>query len=118
MDILFIKELLVFTNIGVFNWEKTIKQKLLIDIQILFDNQLSSSNDDLNDCLNYCTISELVIKYLDNNHFSLIEKVAEEIANLLMTNFNIPGIYVKIIKPDAIAQAKQVGVKIKRGIFI
>ncbi|MBK4775745.1 dihydroneopterin aldolase [Candidatus Pantoea edessiphila] len=117
MDIIFIEELVIYTTIGIYDWEKKTKQKLIIDIEMMWDSWSLSKQEDLNICLNYSDVSEAIVTFLANNHFLLVERVAEEIANLLMKRFRSPGVYVKVGKPSAIAQAKQVGVKIKRGII-
>ncbi|MXP51313.1 dihydroneopterin aldolase [Pantoea sp. SoEX] len=118
MDIIFIEQLVIFTKIGIYDWERNIKQKLILDVEIMWDNKLLGKKEEGYDkYLNYSDVSETILVYLEKNHFLLIEKVAEEIANLIMKRFNSPGVCVKVSKPNAIAQAKQVGIKIKRGIM-
>ncbi|PPI86456.1 dihydroneopterin aldolase [Candidatus Pantoea edessiphila] len=118
MDIIFIEQLVIFTTIGIYDWEQKIKQKLIIDVEMIWDTQLSKNKNNIDNYLNYSEVSEAILTYLNNNHFLLIEKVAEEVASLLMNRFNSPGVYIKVSKPNAIAQAKQVGIKIKRGVII
>ena len=117
MDILFIEQLIVFTNIGVYDWEHKIKQKLVLDIEIASDNHKSALSDDINDCLNYTEVTEVIINYIERRNFSLIERVAEEIADLLINRFNTHGVRIKIGKCGAVSRAKMVGVCIERGIF-
>ncbi|MBS9441856.1 bifunctional dihydroneopterin aldolase/7,8-dihydroneopterin epimerase [Photorhabdus heterorhabditis] len=114
MDIVFIEELVVITTIGVYDWEQTVKQKLVFDIEMGWDNKRASSSDNVEHCLDYAKVSEAVINHVGNQNFALVERVAEEVAELLLNRFNSPWIRVKVSKPGAVAQARQVGVIIER----
>ncbi|HHG9996379.1 TPA: bifunctional dihydroneopterin aldolase/7,8-dihydroneopterin epimerase [Yersinia enterocolitica] len=115
MDIVFIEELSVITTIGVYDWEQTIQQKLVFDIEMGWDNRKAAASDDVNDCLSYADISDAVIKHVEMQPFALVERVAEEIADLLLQRFNSPWVRIKVSKPGAVAQARNVGVVIERG---
>ncbi|MCW7548404.1 bifunctional dihydroneopterin aldolase/7,8-dihydroneopterin epimerase [Photorhabdus sp. P32] len=114
MDIVFIEELVVITTIGVYDWEQTIKQKLVFDIEMGWDNERASSSDDVEYCLDYAKVSESIINHVENQNFALVERVAEEVAALLLKRFNSPWVRIKVSKPGAVAQARQVGVIIER----
>ncbi|CAE16346.1 dihydroneopterin aldolase (DHNA) [Photorhabdus laumondii subsp. laumondii TTO1] len=114
MDIVFIEELVVVTTIGVYDWEQTIKQKLVFDIEMGWDNKRASSSDDVEYCLDYAKVSEAIINHVENQNFALVERVAEEVADLLLKRFNSPWVRIKVSKPGAVAQARQVGVIIER----
>ena len=115
MDIVFIEELTVITTIGVYDWEQTIRQKLVFDIELAWDNRKAALSDDVSDCLSYADVSEAVIKHVEPNQFALVERVAEEVAVMLMDRFNSPWVRIKVSKPGAVAHAKSVGVQIERG---
>ncbi|MFS7383691.1 bifunctional dihydroneopterin aldolase/7,8-dihydroneopterin epimerase [Rahnella inusitata] len=115
MDIVFIEQLNVITTIGAYDWEQTIKQKLVFDIELAWDNRKSASSDDVNDCLSYADVSDAVIEHVSTQNFALVERVAEEVATLLLTRFNSPWVRIKLSKPGAVAQAANVGVIIERG---
>ncbi|WP_145523084.1 bifunctional dihydroneopterin aldolase/7,8-dihydroneopterin epimerase [Yersinia rohdei] len=115
MDIVFIEELSVITTIGVYDWEQTIQQKLVFDIEMGWDNRKAAGSDDVNDCLSYADISEAVIKHVEAQRFALVERVAEEISALLLQQFKSPWVRIKVSKPGAVAQARNVGVVIERG---
>ncbi|CFR21788.1 bifunctional dihydroneopterin aldolase/7,8-dihydroneopterin epimerase [Yersinia kristensenii] len=115
MDIVFIEELSVITTIGVYDWEQTIQQKLVFDIEMGWDNRKAAASDDVNDCLSYADISDAVIKHVESQRFALVERVAEEIAELLLQQFKSPWVRIKVSKPGAVAQARNVGVVIERG---
>ncbi|CFQ36103.1 MULTISPECIES: bifunctional dihydroneopterin aldolase/7,8-dihydroneopterin epimerase [Yersinia] len=115
MDIVFIEELSVITTIGVYDWEQTIQQKLVFDIEMGWDNRKAAVSDDVNDCLSYADISDSVIKHVELQRFALVERVAEEVAELLLQRFKSPWVRIKVSKPGAVAQARNVGVVIERG---
>jgi 7,8-dihydroneopterin aldolase/epimerase/oxygenase len=115
MDIVFIEQLSVITTIGVYDWEQTIEQKLVFDIEMGWDNLKSAKSDDVNDCLSYADISETVIAHVEGQRFALVERVAEEVADLLLSKFNSPWVRIKLSKPGAVARAANVGVIIERG---
>ena len=115
MDIVFIDQLTVVTTIGVYDWEQGIQQKLVLDVEMAWDNRQAAASDDVNHCLSYADVAEAILQHLNHNRFALVERVAEEVASLLMTRFNTPGVRIKVSKPGAVAQAAQVGVRLERG---
>ncbi|WP_447871701.1 bifunctional dihydroneopterin aldolase/7,8-dihydroneopterin epimerase [Serratia fonticola] len=115
MDIVFIEELTVITTIGVYDWEQTIQQKLVFDIEMAWDNRQAAVSDDVNDCLSYADISDAVIQHVQPNRFALVERVAEEVSEILLRRFKSPWVRIKVSKPGAVAHASRVGVIIERG---
>jgi len=115
MDIVFIEQLSVITTIGVYDWEQTIEQKLVFDIEMAWDNRKSAASDNVEDCLSYADISEAVVAHVEGGRFALVERVAEEVAQILLTRFNSPWVRIKLSKPGAVARAANVGVIIERG---
>ncbi|PKH25329.1 bifunctional dihydroneopterin aldolase/7,8-dihydroneopterin epimerase [Enterobacterales bacterium CwR94] len=115
MDIVFIEQLTVFTTIGVYDWEQGIQQKLVFDVELAWDNRQAARSDDVNDCLSYADVATLIIEHVENGKFALVERVAEELAALLLSRFASPWVRIKVSKPGAVAQAASVGVVIERG---
>jgi dihydroneopterin aldolase len=115
LDKVFIEQLEVITTIGVYDWEQEIKQKLVLDIEMAHDNRPASKSDDVVDALDYSTVSTAVLDHIANGRFLLVERVAEEVAELIMTQFSVPWIKIRLTKPGAVPQAKAVGVIIERG---
>lgn len=115
MDIVFIDQLSVITTIGVYDWEQTIQQKLVFDVEMAWDNRKAAVSDDVNDCLSYADVSEAIIAHVTHGKFALVERVAEEVATLLLDRFASPWVRIRVSKPGAVAQARQVGVLIERG---
>ncbi|CAM2812291.1 dihydroneopterin aldolase [Vibrio rarus] len=114
-DRVFIEQLEVITTIGVYDWEQEIKQKLVLDIEMAHNNQAAGESDDVADALDYFSVSQAVITHITEGRFLLVERVAEEIASLIMTQFNVPWLRIKLRKPGAVPQAASVGVVIERG---
>ncbi|AWX15820.1 dihydroneopterin aldolase [Mergibacter septicus] len=114
-DIIFIEGLTVFAQIGVYDWEQQIKQKLIFDLKMAWDNQQASQTDNVQYCLNYAEVSEFILNYVENRAFLLIERVAHEVAEALQQQFNIPWIQIKLSKPTAVPQANNVGIIVEKG---
>ncbi|EGR8990110.1 bifunctional dihydroneopterin aldolase/7,8-dihydroneopterin epimerase [Vibrio vulnificus] len=115
LDKVFIEQLEVITTIGVYDWEQQIKQKLVLDIEMAHDNRPAGKSDDVADALDYAQVSEAVLNHIESGHFLLVERVAEEVAELIMTQFSVPWIRIRLAKPGAVPQARAVGVVIERG---
>ena len=115
MDLVFIEQLNVCTTIGVYDWEQAIQQKLSLDLVMAHDNRQAAATDDVQYALNYAEVSERILSYVQNGRFLLIERVAEEIANLIQTEFGVSWVKVTVRKPTAVPQASSVGVTIERG---
>lgn len=115
MDKVFIEQLSVITTIGVYDWEQEIKQKLVLDLEMAHNNRPAGKSDDVNDALDYSQVSQAVIEHIQNGRFLLVERVAEEVAELIMQRFSVPWIKIRLTKPGAVAQASGVGVVIERG---
>jgi dihydroneopterin aldolase len=115
MDSVFIQQLEVITTIGVYDWEQTIKQKLVLDIEMAHNNAPAGKSDDVNDALDYFSVSQAVIQHIESGRFLLVERVAEEVAELIRTQFSVPWVSIKLTKPGAVPHAAGVGVCITRG---
>ena len=115
MDRVFIEELTVFAQIGVYDWEQQIKQKLVFDLEMAWDCKQAAETDDVAYCLNYAEVSQVIIDYVESKPFLLIERVAYEVADLLESDYQLQGLKMKLSKPKAVAQARNVGVLIVRG---
>lgn len=116
MDLVFIEQLEVITTIGVYDWEQEIKQKLVLDLEMAHDNKPAAQSDDVQFALDYSTVSQAVTDHITEGRFLLVERVAEEVADLIMTRFSVPWVKVRLTKPGAVVNARGVGVVIERGV--
>ncbi|MCL4121251.1 UNVERIFIED_CONTAM: hypothetical protein GTU68_036781 [Idotea baltica] len=115
MDIIFIDGLKLESTIGVYEWEREVKQSLLVDIQLGWNIALAAKTDDLNQTLNYALVAERVHYFAGQSSFLLVEAFAEQLSNFLINEFNIPWLRLKVTKPNAVIEASGgVGVIIER----
>ncbi|OOR98281.1 dihydroneopterin aldolase [Canicola haemoglobinophilus] len=114
-DKIFIEGLTALAQIGVYDWEQQIKQKLIFDIEMAWDCRQAALTDDVNYCLNYAEVSEFILDYVQSRPFLLIERVAYEVAQQLREKFNISWLKLKLSKPKAVAEANNVGIIIEQG---
>ncbi len=115
MDTVFIESLEVDTVIGAYDWERTIRQNLLVDLQMGWDNRPSAADDALHLALDYAAVCQRITNFAQTSTFELVETFAERLAAVLMAEFAIPWLRLKITKPAAVARARGVGVEIERG---
>ncbi|MBU2926261.1 dihydroneopterin aldolase [Colwellia sp. 4_MG-2023] len=115
MDKVFIKGLAIQTTIGFFQWEKEIKQTLVIDVDMAWDTAKAAINDELEKTLDYAEISTAIEAFANDNPVDLLETLAERMASYLMSQFHIPWLRLAIGKPGAVHNAITVGVEIERG---
>lgn len=115
MDIVFVNQLQIDTVIGVYEWEKSIKQTLVIDLQMATDIRAAAAGDDLAFTIDYAVVCEKVQQLVQAKPLELIETVAENIAALLLREFPTKAVMVRVGKPAAVKAAATVGVEIRRG---
>lgn len=115
MDITYIRALKIETVIGIYDWEREIKQTVSLDLDMGCDIKKASETEDLQYTLDYEAISNCLIEFVEGSAFQLIETMAEQGAALVMERFNIPWIRFKVSKPGAVKAAEDVGVVIERG---
>ena len=113
-DKVLIEGLTVLTTIGVYEWEKAIKQKLILDLEMSWDNKPAGESDDVSLCLDYFLVSQSITSFIQSTQFELIECVAERVAQLVIQKFSVQWLKVKVSKPSAIANASNVAVVIER----
>ena len=115
MDNVFIEGLEVDTVIGVYDWEREIRQCLRLDLVCAWDNRRPAVNDDLHLALDYAALAERIQAFAAQARYQLVETFAERLAAVLMAEFQIPWLRLKITKPGAVPAAAGVGVEIERG---
>jgi dihydroneopterin aldolase len=115
MDIIYLHDLKVDCVIGVWDWERKIRQTITIDLDMGFDIRKAAASDALEDTLSYKDVSKRVEAFVKDSGFQLVERLAEEIAAILLNEFDIKWCRVKINKFGAVRGAGDVGVLIERG---
>lgn len=114
MDHILIEGLTLETVVGVYDWEKRIRQRLVLDLALGTDIRAAAADDALDKTLNYAAISERLVEFCDTHSFELIETYAERITTLLFDEFNIEHVSLTLSKPGAVKEARSVGVRIER----
>ena len=116
VDIVFIRELRADAVIGVYDWERGIRQTLVIDLEMAWDNRPAAQGDDLSRALDYAAVSRRVIDWVEASRCELLETLAEELAEQVLCGFDVPWLRLRLCKPGAVLQARDVGVLIERGV--
>jgi dihydroneopterin aldolase len=114
MDIIFLHDFKVKTLIGIYPWERMVRQTVRIDLEIALPTSRACQTDRIEDALDYALIIERINDILANRHFSLLEALAEHIAQTVLTEFKSPWIKVSVAKLGIIRGVKRLGVCIER----
>jgi len=115
MDIIYLNELKIETIIGIWDWERKIKQEIVIDLEMGTDIARAAETDLIDDTLNYKAVAKRLIQFVGDSEFQLVETLAERVAGIVRDEFDVPWVKVKINKRGAIRGALDVGVVIERG---
>ncbi len=113
-DTIFLRELRVETIVGIWDWERKIRQTMSIDLEMGTDIRPAAETDSIDDALDYKAVSKRVQQFVTDAEFRLVETMAEKIAELILTEFAVSWVQVRVSKPGAIRGAKDVGVLIHR----
>lgn len=113
-DTIFLYELQVETTIGIWDWERKIRQLVSIDLEMGADIKRAAEKDSVESTLNYKAVAKRVQQFVLESEFRLVETLAEKIAELVLQEFAVPWIQVRVSKPRAISGARDVGVLIYR----
>jgi dihydroneopterin aldolase/D-erythro-7,8-dihydroneopterin triphosphate epimerase len=113
-DHIVIKDLFLRTIIGINDDERDNRQDVLINLTLDTDARAAGRSDDIDQAVNYRTITKDVIDLVENSRFFLVEKLAEEIAALCLTDNRVQRVRVCVEKPDALRFARSVGISIER----
>ena len=115
MDKVFIEDLRIQTVIGIFDWEREITQTVSLDLQMAFDISVAGESDGISDTLDYKTVSKRLIQFVEASEFQLVEALAEHCARIVLDEFPVTWLRLKLSKPGAVRGSSAVGVIIERG---
>lgn len=115
MDIVFIDDLRVDATIGIYDWERKIKQTLAFDIEMATDIRQAAAADCIDYTLNYKAVSKRVIDFVEQSAFLLVETLAERICEIIMQEFDVKWMKLTLNKLGAVRGARSVGIRIERG---
>ena len=116
MDKIFIHALKTETIVGIFDWERQVKQTVVMDIEFSADITKAALSDSIDDTLNYKGVAKRVLAFVDESSFHLVETLAEHIAMLILEEFGVSWVSVTLSKPGAIRGSRDVGVMLERTV--
>ena len=114
MDKIFIHALKTEAIIGIFDWERQVKQTVIVDIEISADVRKAALSDSIDDTLNYKRVAKRVLSFVEESKFHLVETLAEHIAMLMLEEFSVAWVRISLSKPGAIRSSRDVGVILER----
>jgi dihydroneopterin aldolase len=115
MDIVYIRELEIEAIIGIYDWERETKQTVSIDLEMGCDNTKAAASEDIAEALDYKSVAKRLISFVEGSEFLLVETLAERIAAIVLEEFSVPWLRLRLGKPGAVTGSKDVGVIIERG---
>ena len=114
MDTTFLRDLRVETIIGIYDWERTTRQTVAIDLEMGWDIARAAASDDIADTLDYKAVAKRLIAFIEQSDFQLVETMAERCAEIVLREFDVTWLRLKIQKPGAVRGSRSVGVIIER----
>jgi dihydroneopterin aldolase len=114
MDRVFVENLTVETVIGIFDWEREIRQAVSLDLEMEFDIRQAALSDSIEDTLDYKAVSKRLIRFIEQSEFQLVETLAEKCAAIVLAEFPVRHLRLKLSKPGAVRGSSAVGVIIER----
>ena len=115
MDIVFINDLRIETIIGIYDWERRVKQTISLDLEMAADIRAAAATDAIEDTLNYKAVAKRLITFVGESQYQLVETLAEKIADIVLTEFGVAWLKLTVHKPGAVRGSRDVGVIIERG---
>jgi len=115
MDIIFISDLRIETIIGIYDWERKVKQTVSLDLEMAADIRAAAVTDRIEDTLNYKAVAKRLIAFVGDSEYQLVETLAEKIAEIVIDEFNVSWVRLKLHKPGALRGSRDVGILIERG---
>ncbi len=115
MDIVFLRDLKIETVIGIYDWEREIKQTVVLDLEMGADVAAAAASDHIDDALDYKSVAKRLIEFVEQSEFQLVETLAERCAEIVRKEFGVPWVRLTLNKIGAVRGARDVGVIIERG---
>jgi len=115
LDIVFVSDLDIDTVIGIFDWEREIRQTVRLNIEMNTDVRKAALTDRIEDALDYKAVSKRLIAFVEKSEFGLVETLAERCAEIILNEFPVQWVRLKLDKPGAVRGSRSVGILIERG---
>jgi len=114
MDVIFLSGLTTDCIIGIWDWERRVKQKIVIDLEMAADVRKAAASDAIEDTLDYKRVAKRLLAFVSESEFQLVETLTERIARIVVTEFGVPWVRVRLNKQGAIRGSRDVGIVIER----
>jgi dihydroneopterin aldolase len=114
MDKIFIHALKTEAIIGIFDWERQVRQTVIVDVEMKFDIRKAALSDSIDDTLNYKRVAKRLLAFIEASQYHLVETLTEQIAMLILAEFDIAWVRVALSKPGAIRSSRDVGIIVER----
>ena len=116
MDIVFIRQLEIETVIGIYDWERKIRQTVVLDLEMSTDVRRAAASERIQDALDYKAVAKRLQQFVSESEFQLVETLAERCAEIVLGEFSVDWVRLTLNKRGAITGAQDVGVIIERGV--
>lgn len=114
MDIVYIRDLRIETIIGIYDWERETRQIVSLDLEMGTDIKKAAQSDNIEDTLDYKAVAKRLIQFVSESEFQLVEAMAERISEIVLNEFDVPWMKLRLSKPGAVTGSQDVGVIIER----
>jgi len=114
VDKIFLKDLRVEAVIGIWEWERRVRQTVSLDLEMATDARSAAANDDIEEALDYKSIAKHLISVVEASEFKLVETLAESLARIVVSDFGVAWVRLSVSKPGAIEGSRNVGVVVER----
>ena len=114
MDKIFLQDLRIQAVIGIWEWERRVRQTVSLDLELGTDVRRAAATDEIEDALDYKGIAKRLAKFVEESEFKLVETLAETLAKIVITEFDVPWLKLSVSKPGAIEGSRNVGVVVER----
>jgi dihydroneopterin aldolase len=113
-DVIFLTGLTVDCIVGIWDWERRVKQKIVLDLEMAADVRRAAASDSIEDTLDYKKVTKRLLVFVGESQYQLVETLAERVAELIVMEFSVPWVRVRLNKQGAIRGARDVGILIER----
>jgi 7,8-dihydroneopterin aldolase/epimerase/oxygenase len=113
-DVIFLSGLTADCIVGIWDWERRVKQKVVLDVEMAADVRRAAASDSIEDTLDYKKVAKRLLAFVGESRYQLVETLAERVAELIVTEFGVPWVRVRLNKQGAIRGARDVGILIER----
>lgn len=114
MDKIFLSQLSVECIVGIWDWERRVKQTVVIDVEMAADIRRAAATDSIEDTIDYKRVAKRLLAFVGDSQYQLVETLTEQIARIIVTEFGVTWVKVRLNKRGAIRGARDVGIEIER----